>query len=181
METLAATYAENGDFKAAIAWQQKVLEKMPERDKDYLEAQDRLETYKSGKPFRDQPKAVAPAPTGATSTVTTSPTVPPAPIEAGSRVLLKATDTALKVEDKVVADGRTPLVYRVDRVNGPWLWVVAGSVEVGSGVGRRIARSCRQVLFRTTRGRPKGRVGPTPGGGRCGGSRRVRKRRGRLH
>ena len=62
MQTLAAAYAENGDFKAAIAWQQKALEKIPERDKDYAEAQHQLETYKSGKPLRDEPKAAAPPP-----------------------------------------------------------------------------------------------------------------------
>src|SRR4051794_17572698 len=43
----------------------------------------------------------------------------------GSRVILRSRETPLKVGSKVVSRGDTHWVYRVDRADGPWLWVVA--------------------------------------------------------
>ena len=54
-DTLAAAYAERGDFKRAVQWQTKAYAFAPETEKpDY---QSRLDLYKSGQPYRWQPKA----------------------------------------------------------------------------------------------------------------------------
>ncbi len=52
LETLAAAYAEVGDFSGAIKWQAKAidLETDPSEKKDY---RDRLALYQQNKPFRD--------------------------------------------------------------------------------------------------------------------------------
>jgi tetratricopeptide (TPR) repeat protein len=51
LSTLAAGYAETGDFKTAIEWSQKAVEL---GDEDVAEAlQKELETYKKGEPFRE--------------------------------------------------------------------------------------------------------------------------------
>jgi tetratricopeptide (TPR) repeat protein len=56
LDTLAAAYAETGDFDAAVKWQTKALEIAAEKKKpDY---QSRLDLYKAHKPFRDEPKRV---------------------------------------------------------------------------------------------------------------------------
>jgi len=52
--TLAAAYAEEGDFEKAVEWQTKALAEAPEKDKAVFQAH--LELYKSGKPFRDERK-----------------------------------------------------------------------------------------------------------------------------
>jgi tetratricopeptide (TPR) repeat protein len=134
MEALAAAYAECGDFKAAVEWQQKALDKKTYDDEeDYVKAQAALELYKTHKPYRFKPEAVPSAVASTNSASGTigaaSPAAPPAPIEVGSRVVLKGKDTPLKVEDRVVTTGKAPRVFRVDRVNGNWLWVVAGDVK----------------------------------------------------
>jgi Flp pilus assembly protein TadD len=55
LDTLAAAYAENGDFHAAERWQARALRLLPieERDRknDY---QKRLKLYEQGKPYRSQ-------------------------------------------------------------------------------------------------------------------------------
>ncbi len=52
MDTLAAAYAESGDFEEAKQWEAKVIEIAP----DWKEFRSRLELYKQGKPYREEPK-----------------------------------------------------------------------------------------------------------------------------
>ncbi len=54
IDTLAAAYAESGDFANAIKWAEKAIElATAESDKD--EMQERLELYKADSPYRDKP------------------------------------------------------------------------------------------------------------------------------
>ena len=58
LDTLAAAYAELGQFEKAVEWQQKALanpdfEKNVDKD-EFVVAQRRLNLYKSGKPFREK-------------------------------------------------------------------------------------------------------------------------------
>jgi tetratricopeptide (TPR) repeat protein len=50
IDTLAAAYAEAGDFKAAVEWENKALELAPNAEKD--KCQQRLDMYMQRKPFR---------------------------------------------------------------------------------------------------------------------------------
>lgn len=52
--TLAAAYAEAGDFGNAVKWQSRVVELASDADK--ADHQKRLELFRSGKPFRDELK-----------------------------------------------------------------------------------------------------------------------------
>lgn len=52
LDTLAAAYAEAGDFESAIKWQTKAIELAPEAAKN--EIQSRLDLYQEGKPFREE-------------------------------------------------------------------------------------------------------------------------------
>lgn len=52
IDTLAAAYAESGDFNNAVKWQLKVIEILPERDKD--DYKDSLRLYQSGKPYHQE-------------------------------------------------------------------------------------------------------------------------------
>ncbi len=47
----------------------------------------------------------------------------------GTRVIARARETTLKVGDTVVSQGEVHRVYRVERANGPWLWVVSESLR----------------------------------------------------
>jgi tetratricopeptide (TPR) repeat protein len=50
-------------------------------------------------------------------------------ISVGTRVIARAREATLMVGGKVVARGDIHRVYRVERVDGPWLWVVADRVR----------------------------------------------------
>lgn len=50
LDTLAAAYAAAGQYKKAVDWQLKALERAPETDKEPLT--QRLKLYQSGKPYR---------------------------------------------------------------------------------------------------------------------------------
>ena len=54
LDTLAAAYAETGDFTKAVEWQTKAISGAVQ--KDTAEFQERLDIYKSGKPYRDEPR-----------------------------------------------------------------------------------------------------------------------------
>jgi tetratricopeptide (TPR) repeat protein len=68
LDTLAAAYAEFGDFPHAVAWQTKAIAALPEGDAQRSSFDARLALYKASKPFREGPAApagtiaVAPAP-----------------------------------------------------------------------------------------------------------------------
>ena len=54
LATLAAAYAESGDFKQAVEQQKKAIELASEENRAaYL---SRLKLYKQGKPYRDEKK-----------------------------------------------------------------------------------------------------------------------------
>ena len=50
-DTLAAAYAEMGDFKQAVNWQEKAIAACMKKDK--AEFESRLQLYKEGKPYRE--------------------------------------------------------------------------------------------------------------------------------
>ena len=52
LDTLAATYAEAGDFEKAARWQTKAIELSPSDRKD--DGRAKLELYRSGSPFRER-------------------------------------------------------------------------------------------------------------------------------
>ena len=54
IDTLAAAYAESGDYPNAMTWQEKSLELAPEDEKQELTG--RLELYRANKPYRQIPK-----------------------------------------------------------------------------------------------------------------------------
>lgn len=58
LATLAAAYAESGDFQQAIEWQSKAIELGGAR-KEINDYRQRLELYKQGKPYREAPTAEA--------------------------------------------------------------------------------------------------------------------------
>src|SRR3954464_6043428 len=49
-------------------------------------------------------------------------------VKVGSRVIVRSRDTLLRVVDKAVTQGDTHFVFRVERAEGPWLWVIADCV-----------------------------------------------------
>ena len=51
LDTLAAAYAESGDFEQAVKYQEKALQLAPERKK--AEFEQRLGLFKAGQPYRD--------------------------------------------------------------------------------------------------------------------------------
>jgi tetratricopeptide (TPR) repeat protein len=53
--TLAAAYAEAGDFDAAIKWQYQAQAHYTD-DEEQMKGWDRLSLYRSSKPYREQPK-----------------------------------------------------------------------------------------------------------------------------
>jgi hypothetical protein len=60
LDTLAAAYAEVGEFQKAIETQQRAIELVaPRMQADF---KSRLELYRAGKPYRDEPKERPTAP-----------------------------------------------------------------------------------------------------------------------
>ena len=54
LSTLAAAYAENGDFESARSWSQKAVELGEKENHDSLESlKKELESYKENKPWRE--------------------------------------------------------------------------------------------------------------------------------
>ena len=53
LDTLAAAYAEAGDFKKAVEWQQKALDAASSSPTATRRLQARMDLYKAGKPFRE--------------------------------------------------------------------------------------------------------------------------------
>ena len=53
MDTLAAAYAEAGDFKAAQTWEDRALKRAAELNQKMEGAEERLDLYKAGKPYRE--------------------------------------------------------------------------------------------------------------------------------
>ena len=54
IDTLAAAYAESGNFEEAVKWQKKAMEFSELMDKDKEGAEARLALYLEGKPFREE-------------------------------------------------------------------------------------------------------------------------------
>jgi serine/threonine-protein kinase len=52
LDTLAAAYAECGDFTQATYWERRVLELLP--DEEHGEYRARLELYETGRPYRSR-------------------------------------------------------------------------------------------------------------------------------
>ena len=58
LDTLAAAYAEAGDFDAAVKWQEKALGLLAKDDEQNRKDFDaRLTLYRAKKPYREEPKA----------------------------------------------------------------------------------------------------------------------------
>jgi tetratricopeptide (TPR) repeat protein len=55
-DTCAAVFAENGDFKNAIDWEARFLERKDLSDDERHKASERLALYHAKKPYRDEPK-----------------------------------------------------------------------------------------------------------------------------
>lgn len=53
LDTLAAAYAEVGEFKQAVKWQSKAIE-LTATENDKAAMQSRLKLYKAGKPYREE-------------------------------------------------------------------------------------------------------------------------------
>ena len=61
IDTLAAAYAECGDFAAAKKWQAKAIDLVP-MEQVKAECRARLELYTQGKPYREEPKEKSASP-----------------------------------------------------------------------------------------------------------------------
>ena len=54
LDTLAAAYAESGDFKEAVKWQKEALQMGCDYKKDTEKAEKRLKLFEGGKPYRGE-------------------------------------------------------------------------------------------------------------------------------
>ena len=58
LDTLAAAYAEAGDFDAAVNWQEKALGMLAKNDEqNRKDFEARLTLYRAKKPYHEEPKA----------------------------------------------------------------------------------------------------------------------------
>ncbi len=57
LDTLAAAYAESGDFRRAVNTQKKVITRLDQGTFNRDEILERLELYKNRKPWREEPDA----------------------------------------------------------------------------------------------------------------------------
>jgi tetratricopeptide (TPR) repeat protein len=73
LDTLAAAYAECGDFPRAVTWQSKALAALSEGDAERSSFDARLALYRDNKPFRDGPATATPP-----STIAVAPAAPEA-------------------------------------------------------------------------------------------------------
>jgi len=55
-DTLAAAYAESGEFTSAIKWQEKAIPSLDDNDPDRRDFRERLALYKKGQPYREVTK-----------------------------------------------------------------------------------------------------------------------------
>jgi tetratricopeptide (TPR) repeat protein len=55
IDTLAAAYAESGDFESAIRWQTKATEMLAHDEQAVKAGRERLEMYRESKPYREEP------------------------------------------------------------------------------------------------------------------------------
>jgi len=56
---IAAAYAESGDFEHAKEWEEKAIGMAPDENSKQ-DCRSRLELYKQGKPFHEEPRSQAP-------------------------------------------------------------------------------------------------------------------------
>jgi serine/threonine-protein kinase len=54
-DTRAAVSAENGDFKNAVAWEERCLDRKDLSEEERRRATERLALYRAGKPYREEP------------------------------------------------------------------------------------------------------------------------------
>ena len=59
VDTLAASYAETGDFDKAVHWQRKAVELLPKDSDERSGMEDRLKLYRNRTPYRDKPPRAA--------------------------------------------------------------------------------------------------------------------------
>ncbi len=60
LDTLAAAYAETGDFSSAVRWQEAAMAAVPRSDPSYFDYGARLTLYRVRSPFRTKPEAATP-------------------------------------------------------------------------------------------------------------------------
>ena len=86
LSTLAAAYAENGDFENAVKWSQKSVE-LAEGDETREQLGKELSSYKEGKPFRERQEQEETTPKETTPPETSHTFAPPSATPAPARTL----------------------------------------------------------------------------------------------
>ncbi|MCG8449139.1 MAG: tetratricopeptide repeat protein [Pirellulales bacterium] len=83
LSTLAAAFAESGDFETAIKWSQKSVEMDdPEHG---LQLKKELDSYRAGKPWRER-QSITPEKKEKTEPLTDTPQVPPTKVKRGREI-----------------------------------------------------------------------------------------------